>query len=91
MNSQTPDKLQFVNKLREQMPENRFMLSYKGEISDDIMMPLLAMTEKKLDMSGSAGKVKAKVFNVMVECLQNVTRHTANIKADKASMFMFGG
>ena len=91
MNSQTSDKLQFVSKLREQLPDNRFMLSYKGEISDDIMLPLLAMTEKKLDISGTAGKVKAKVFNVMVECLQNITRHTANITADKAAIFMFGG
>ena len=54
------------------------------------MMPLLAMTEKKLDMSDSAGKVKAKVFNVMVECLQNVTRHSADNNTNKAAMFMFG-
>ena len=90
MNVQTSDKLAFINKLRESMPENRFMLSYRGDMTDDIMMPLLAMTEKKLDQSGSAGKIKAKVFNVMVECLQNVTRHAADVSADKAAMFMFG-
>ncbi|MCP4311667.1 MAG: hypothetical protein GY790_10425 [Bacteroidetes bacterium] len=67
------------------------MLSYKGEISDEIMMPLLAMTERKLEMSGAKAKTKAKVFNVIVECLQNVTRHTRNTVHKKAAMFLLGG
>ena len=91
MNIQSLDKLGFVSKLKEQMPDNQFMLSYKGEISDEIMMPLLAMTEMKLEMSGAKGKIKGKVFNVIVECLQNVTRHTRNMEHRKAAMFMLGG
>lgn len=91
MNIQSLDKMQFVSRLREQLPSNQFMLSYKGEISDDIMMPLLAMTERKLEMSGAKSKIKAKVFNVIVECLQNVTRHTRNMEHKKAAMFMLVG
>ena len=90
MSNQKPDKLAFVDHLRESMPVNQFLLSYKGEIDDDLMVPLLAMTEKKLEMSGTAGKTKNKVFNVIVECLQNVTRHANDPESAKAAMFMVG-
>jgi hypothetical protein len=90
MSNQSLNKLDFVGNLREKMPINEFLLSYKGEINDEIMMPLLAMTEKKLEMSGTRGKTKNKVFNVIVECLQNVTRHSGNNSYSKAAMFMVG-
>ena len=90
MNNHSVNKLAFVRDLREHMPINEFLLSYKGEINDDIMIPLLAMTEKKLEMSGTKGKTKNKVFNVIVECLQNVTRHSNDNEYAKAAMFMVG-
>jgi hypothetical protein len=90
MNNQSANKLAFVSDLREHMPINEFLLSYKGEINDDIMLPLLAMTEKKLEISGTKGKTKNKVFNVIVECLQNVTRHSSDNEYAKAAMFMVG-
>jgi hypothetical protein len=90
MDNQSENKLGFVSDLRGHMPINEFLLSYKGEINDDIMLPLLAMTEKKLEMTGTKGKTKNKVFNVIVECLQNVTRHSIDNEHAKAAMFMVG-
>jgi hypothetical protein len=66
------------------------MLSYKGEISQEIILALLEMTEKKLDSSNAEYGLKSKIFNVMVNCLQNITFHTEKNEHSKSSMFAIG-
>jgi len=55
---------------------------YEGEVTQDITKAVLAMTERNMDAFGEAGNVKRKVFNVMVECLQNVSKHAENFDAE---------
>jgi hypothetical protein len=90
MNETTFKDLQFVSRFRSTMFDNQIMLSYKGEISQDIMLGLLDLTEKKLDSSNADLGVKSKIFNVMVGCLQNVTYHSDKNKHAKSSMFLIG-
>jgi len=90
MNEAAPKDLQFVSRFRNSMFDNQIMLSYKGEISQDIMLGLLDLTEKKLDSSNTDLTIKSKIFNVMVGCLQNVTYHSDKNKHAKASMFLIG-
>ena len=83
--------LRFVSDLRDRMKNHNFMLSYRGYFSQDITKALLQVTEKKLDHDGAENSVKKKVFNVMVECLQNITKHNdASKEADADSLFMLG-
>ncbi len=59
----------------ETMEENDILLLYKGNITSELVTSLLQMTESKLEVLDEAPKIKKKVFNVLVECLQNVYHH----------------
>lgn len=57
------------------MDREKTILVYFGVISPDLISNILQMTEAKMDEEEENRKVKKKVFNVMVECLQNVYHH----------------
>jgi hypothetical protein len=90
MNKQAIDEMLFVSQARSMMNESRLMLSYRGEMSPEIVMALLNLTENKLNQTDTDNSLKTKVFCVMVECLQNITQHSEKEQHKKASMFMIG-
>jgi len=83
-------KLDFVHNLRQRMQEQKLMFSYRGEMSHEVMLALLSMTEKKLIMDGSDQHIRSKVFNVMVECIQNVAANYLPSENQKSALFMIG-
>ncbi len=68
--------LNFVKLLSTKMREHQFMLSYKGHVTQEITKSLLNLTERKMDVDGVEISTKKKIFNIMVECLQNISKHT---------------
>jgi hypothetical protein len=90
MNDLVENKLGFIRQFRQQMQENEIMLSYKGEISQQIILALIEMTEKKLESSQTERGLKTKIFNVMIGCLQNITFHAEKNEYFKKSMFTIG-
>ena len=62
------------------MQHNNIMLSFKGEISSDLLTSILHITETKLDRMQEEPKIKKKVFNVLVECLQNLYHHIDEVE-----------
>ncbi|MFZ5941662.1 MAG: SiaB family protein kinase [Bacteroidota bacterium] len=88
MKEETPKELLYVSRIRKGLIDNKIMLTYKGEISQDIMLGLLELTEKKLDANHTDMSVKSKIFNVMVGCLQNIIYHSEKDSLSKSSMFM---
>jgi len=50
-------------------------LSFKGEITSDIVTMVLQIMESKLDAAQEKGTVKKKIFNILVECMQNLYHH----------------
>ncbi|OFX67041.1 MAG: hypothetical protein A2X12_02770 [Bacteroidetes bacterium GWE2_29_8] len=90
-NAATP--LNFIYKLHEGMMSKNLKLIYEGDFSQDILKAVLSMTEKQLESIGEDGKIKKKVFNIMVECLQNICKHTEDNKIKinhKSAIFMVG-
>lgn len=57
------------------MEQGHIMLLFKGSITSELLSSILQITESKLDKIQEEPKVKKKVFNVLVECLQNVYHH----------------
>ena len=57
------------------MNEDNVMLAFKGGITSDLLASLLQIAENKLDRVTDKPKVKKKVFNILVECFQNVYHH----------------
>ncbi|MBN2669206.1 MAG: SiaB family protein kinase [Bacteroidales bacterium] len=56
-------------------------LMYEGEINHDIMKVFTTLTENDLKSEEFPGQ--KKVFNVMVECLQNISKHADCVKGSK--------
>ena len=79
------------------MRQNHIIFVYQGEVTADLVSSILQMMEQKLEGEGEDKKVKKKVFNVMVECLQNVYHHLDSIEIDdteevydKTALLMIG-
>lgn len=54
-----------------------YTLSYvfRGKISDDLSSKILSFAETGMENTGESTSLKKKVFFIMVESLQNITRH----------------
>jgi hypothetical protein len=73
------------------MLTNKLIMIYDGEFNQDITKTVLAMTEKTFDADGVDEAVKKKVFNVMVESLQNICKHQYHASLENTtSIFMIG-
>ena len=84
------ENLNYVSLVRKHMNEQKLMLSYRGEMTQDIVIALLNLTENKLNQSTLSSTIKTRVFSVMVECLQNITHYTERKEHTKSNMFMVG-
>jgi hypothetical protein len=67
--------LSFINEINDTMIKSDLIMSYVGDFSQEITKTVLAMTERNFDAEGVGEGIKKKVFNVMVESLQNICKH----------------
>ena len=80
------------------MEVNNIMLSFKGDITSELMTSILHIMESRLDNLNEEPKVKKKVYNVLVECLQNLYHHIDEVPAHeidktnsgRSAIFMIG-
>ena len=84
----------------DKMERNNILLSFKGDITSELLTSILQIIESKLENLQEEPKIKKKVYNVLVECLQNLYHHmdkidgeTANTEKNdktKSAIFMIG-
>ncbi len=67
--------MNFVVKFHKMMVDKKITLIYEGEVTQEITKAFTSMTEKNLEKVEEDGKIKKKVYHVMVECLQNISKH----------------
>ena len=79
------------------MEKSNILLSFKGEITSDLLTSILQIIESKLDNFEEKSKTRKKVYNVLVECLQNLYHHVDEISPEKnveattrSAIFMIG-
>ncbi len=86
--------MDFVYELHKTMLQEKLILAYEGEFTQEVTKSILAMTERNMDSFGEDSGVKRKVFNVMVECLQNISKHADNLDPESGAknnaLFMIG-
>lgn len=80
----------FVADLHRSMQKHRFLLCYRGNITQEISVSLLNMAEKKMTMEGVKTTTRKKVFNVMLECMQNVCKSNDADNMPDESIIMIG-
>ncbi len=61
--------------LYDELEKQRIMLSFKGDLSPELISALLNLVEQKLELTESEHRVRKRVFNVVMECLQNLYHH----------------
>ena len=81
----------------DKMEESNILLSFKGEITSDLLTSILQIMESKLENFAEKSKTKKKVYHVLVECLQNLYHHVDEItavddktKRARTAIFMIG-
>ena len=57
-------------------------LVYEGQITHQIKKAFLSLIESKLEKAEESPQVQRRVFHVMVECLQNITKHADQFASD---------
>lgn len=77
------------------MEHNDVMLSFKGDVTSSMLDSMLYIMESKLEDMGESNKIRKKVYNVLVECLQNLYHHRDEMKRpgkeeESAAVFMIG-
>jgi len=86
--------MKYVYDLHKSMREQSLILVYEGEFTQEITKSVLAMAERNMDSIGEESSTKRKVFNVMVECLQNIVKHGEGYKeggsVEYDAVFMIG-
>lgn len=81
--------------LYNRMQSNKVVLSFKGDVTADLMTSILQIIEQRMDDMNEAPRLKKKVYNVLVECLQNLYHHideipsqTENDVPERSAIFM---
>ena len=68
--------MNFIYDLHRTMMSQKLILVYQGDFTQETTKSILAMAERNIDSSGEESNIKRKVFNVMVESLQNIVKHS---------------
>ena len=67
--------LEFVYDFYRSMKSYEIKLVYEGKVTHQITKAFIALAEAQMEEHEEALKVQRTVFHVMVECLQNISRH----------------
>lgn len=67
--------LSSIYELYKTMEQENILLSFKGVVTSDLMTSILQIMESKMSYLEESPKIRKKVFNVLVECLQNLYHH----------------
>ena len=70
------------------MKAHEITLVYEGEITHQITKAFTSLTESNMAKEEESGTVQRKVFHVMVECLQNISKHAEDFGSND---FLFAG
>ncbi len=68
--------LDYVYEVYNSMRSKEISLVYEGEITHEITKAFASLTESNMDKEQENSSVQRKVFHVMVECLQNISKHS---------------
>lgn len=76
--------MNFIFDLHRSIQSQKLILVYQGDFTQETTKSILTMAERSLEAAEEDAGIKRKVFNVMVEVLQNIVKH--NDHPDGSSM-----
>ena len=69
--------------------KDEIIMEYKGEFTPELISNLLDVSESKLDEVATPSKIRKKIYNSLVEGLQNLFHHSCKEDIDKQGV-VFG-
>ncbi len=87
------DLLAFAYSFYKTVKEFKICLVYEGEVTHQIIKAFTSLTETNMDIDEESTSTQKKVFHVMVESLQNISKHanylpTENQRKEGKGVFM---
>ena len=82
-----------ISSIYDEMLSNGFSLVYFGEFSHEITKMFTSMAETDMEKNSEERSVQRRVYHVMVETLQNMNKHSDDLKDDArvgGGMFIIG-
>lgn len=76
--------LERIHELYDELERRRVMLSFKGDLSPELITVILGLVERKLEVIEPDPKARKRVFNVVMECLQNLYHHNTHERSEQA-------
>lgn len=83
--------------LFRRMEADDIILSFKGDITQDLLGSVYQIMEARLEVDKEDPKRKKKFYHILVECLQNVYHHMVDMKEargaqapESTAIFMIG-
>ncbi len=77
--------LSFAFRLFEGMEKDNLSYIYRGYFTQGVTDKIISLTETNLENYGKSSKIKKRVFSILVEGLQNITRHQDTLKDESQS------
>lgn len=81
------DHVEFSGKnivtLENMMARNNIAMVWSGHLSTDIEKQVLSFTETRMSEGDLELKVRRKVFSIMVECLQNISKYNPGFEIEE--------
>lgn len=68
-----------IHDLYDELERHRVMLSFKGNLTPELVSALLEAVERKMNGIEADAKSRKRVFNVVMECLQNLYHHNTQM------------
>ena len=79
-----------IKQMHEIMRKENILLVYKGDFSQGTIIPMLKIIEDNLNKQQEGLLIKKKLFLVLLEILQNISKHAAEQNGKKDAIFMIG-
>ena len=69
-----------VYDMYKRMAGDDIILAFKGNITEDLLSSVFQIMESRLEKNSTEVRLKKKVNNILVECLQNMYHHMEDFK-----------
>ncbi len=77
-------------KLHNEIQGKNVIVLHKGDFSQNSVIPILRMIENNLHRQFEKSRMKKKAFHMLVEILQNVSKHSYKINGRHEGVFVLG-
>jgi len=76
-----------INEFYKSINNKEVLLTYKGSITSELINGILEEVENKMLNAGEDSKIRKKVYNVLVEALQNLYHHVDELPSGLKEKF----